>query len=57
MQDIADEHHEVLAESLEHEEVGLHIIDVLYILLDGIVYFLEERIAEAINVYQHLLAS
>ena len=26
---VADKHHQVLAEALEHEEVSLHVVDVL----------------------------
>ena len=39
---VADEHHQVLAEALEHEKVCLYIIDVSYILLDGCIDFLVE---------------
>ena len=53
---IADKHHQVLAETLEHEQVCLHIVDVSYILLDGVVDFLEESVWKIIDFNQHFLA-
>ena len=56
LHEVADEHHQVLAEALEHEQVSLHIVDVSYILLDGVVDFLEEAVRKIIDFNQHLLA-
>ena len=53
---VADEHHQVLAEALEHEEVSLYIVHVAYVLLDGCVDFLEESIWQSVDFNQHLLA-
>ena len=54
---VSDKHHQVLTESLEHEQVCLYIVDVLDIFLDGCIDFLKERIWQAIDIGQHLFAS
>ena len=41
---VADKHHQVLAEALEHEQVSLNIVHVSYVLLDGCIDFLEKSI-------------
>ena len=56
LHEVTDEHHQVLAEALEHEQVSLHIVDVSYILLDGVVDFLEEAVRKIVDFNQHLLA-
>ena len=54
---VADNHHQILAEALKHEQVSLDVIHRLAVLLHGIVYFLKERLAEAVDFHQHLAAT
>ena len=51
---IAHQHHEVLCEALEHEQVAAHVVLCAATLLDAEVNFLEEAIADAIEVLKHL---
>ena len=54
---ITDKHHQVLAKALEHEKIGLDVVDVSNVFLDGIVDFLEEAVRKTVNINQNLLAT
>ena len=54
---IADDHHQILAESLEHKQISFDIVYVLTVLFDGVVYFLKERICQSIDISQHFAAA
>ena len=54
---IADDHHQILAESLEHKQISFDIVYVLTVLFDGVIYFLKERICQSIDISQHFAAA
>ena len=53
-QDVTHQHHSVLGESLEHVEITTHIILCAASFLDALVDFLEETVADTIQVLEHL---
>lgn len=53
----ADTHHQVLAESLEHEEVVADVVHRAAVLLDGGIDFLEKVVAQPVNLLEHFLAA
>ena len=47
---ITDKHHQVLAKALEHEKIGLDVVDISDVFLDGTVDFLEEAVRKTVNI-------
>ena len=54
---VTHEHHQVLAESLEHEKIVLYIVHIAAVALDRTINLLEESFRQTINIHQHLAAA
>lgn len=54
---VAHEHHEVLAEALEYDEVAAYFVDVTAVALDAFVDFFEKVVRDAVDFGKHLFAA